>query len=230
MEHVRAARARARPRAGRAARRRLRPRRPGGDLDLGREGGHSARRVAHAKDTTGRENRAGAARRASPSAPTDITILADHMAVDLLTSRQVRRPRRGASAPTSSTRRPARSRPSWPRATVLATGGAGKVYLYTTNPDVATGDGVAMAYRAGARVANMEFYPVPPHLPLPPAGQELPHQRGAARRGRHPAAARRRDLHGALPPHEGRSPRATWWPAPSTPSSSAPATTTSSST
>ena len=83
-----------------------------------------------------------------------ITCCADHMAVDLLTTAKYGGPNARASAPTCSTRRPARSRPSWRAPTVLATGGAGKVYLYTTNPDVATGDGVAMAYRVGAEVGE----------------------------------------------------------------------------
>ncbi len=133
----------------------------GGDLHLGREGGHSARRIVHAADMTGREvERALLARvRAHPN----IEVRPYHFAVDLLTEHHLG----------------VRVSEAWPdlhcfgayvldeqtgrvetvlaKATLLAAGGAGQVYLHTTNPAVATGDGVAMAYRAKARIANMEF-------------------------------------------------------------------------
>lgn len=126
-----------------------------GALDLAREGGHSARRVAHAKDTTGREIER-ALLEAAAQEP-GITMLAEHMAVDLLTMAKYGGPDacfgayvlEGGSGEVHTV---------VARATVLATGGAGKVYLYTSNPDVATADGVAMAYRAGAQVANLEFF------------------------------------------------------------------------
>jgi L-aspartate oxidase len=126
----------------------------GGQLDLAREGGHSARRVAHAKDTTGREIER--ALLATARADRRITILSDHMAVDLLQLRRYGGPDAcfGAYVLDRTTNE---VETVVARATVLATGGAGKVYLYTTNPDVASADGIAMAYRAGAAVGNMEF-------------------------------------------------------------------------
>jgi L-aspartate oxidase len=130
--------------------------REGAGLHLTREGGHSRRRVAHAKDTTGRE-----VERALLAAcdARGVRIVEDQIAVDLITSSKA-----GLGGPSRALGAYVLDRVSGEIAvvsaavTVLATGGAGKVYLYTSNPDVATGDGVAMAYRAGAAVANMEFF------------------------------------------------------------------------
>jgi L-aspartate oxidase len=122
---------------------------------LTREGGHSARRVIHAADLTGREvERAllAAADRAG------IRILDEHTAIDLVTTSKL-----GLSGPDrvagcyALNARTGAVDVFAARIVVLATGGAGKVYLYTTNPDVATGDGLAMADRAGAAIANLEF-------------------------------------------------------------------------
>jgi L-aspartate oxidase len=123
-------------------------------FDLTREGGHSARRVIHAGDITGREVERAllAAAEANPR----ITFLEQHMAVDLLVLSRFGGPDVCAGAYVLD-KRGGRVRTVLARATVLATGGSGKVYLYTSNPDVATGDGVAMAYRAGAEISNMEF-------------------------------------------------------------------------
>ncbi|MBI4677926.1 MAG: L-aspartate oxidase [Elusimicrobia bacterium] len=120
----------------------------GPGLDLGLEAGHSHRRILHAGDITGREvERALLLKcRENPR----IRILEQHLAVDLIGGPECR----GAYIMDVRTRKIH----SWSaKATVLATGGAGKVYLYTSNPDIASGDGMAMAYRAGAVLANMEF-------------------------------------------------------------------------
>jgi L-aspartate oxidase len=131
---------------------------PGGrpEFDLGREGGHSARRILHAKDMTGREVER-ALLDAAAAAP-NITLLEDHLAIDLLTSQKFGYvgPNRCVGAYVFH-RATAQVETFLASAVILATGGCGKVYLYTTNPDIATGDGVAMAYRAGVPVANMEF-------------------------------------------------------------------------
>ncbi|HVU52175.1 MAG TPA: L-aspartate oxidase [Polyangia bacterium] len=127
-----------------------------GHFELGREGGHTARRIVHAKDSTGWAIQEALLARVSERADR-ITLLPNHMAVDLLTAAKYGGPNAvfGAYLLDQAT---GEVKTAVARATVLATGGMGKVYLYTTNPDVATGDGVAMAYRVGARVANMEFF------------------------------------------------------------------------
>ncbi|HEX2676379.1 MAG TPA: L-aspartate oxidase [Polyangiales bacterium] len=124
-------------------------------LDLTQEGGHTARRVVHAGDVTGREVQRALCE-AARNHPR-IRILEDHMAIDLIDRSRFG----GARFVTGAyvlERATGAVHTLVAGATVLATGGAGKVYLYTTNPDVATGDGVAMAYRAGAEIGNMEFF------------------------------------------------------------------------
>ena len=125
------------------------------DLDLAREGGHTARRVAHAADMTGRE--VERAMLEAVQATGRVQFLEEHTAIDLITMSNFGGPDRCVGAYVLDNAA-GRVETVLARATVLATGGAGKVYLYTTNPDVATGDGVAMAHRAGAEIANMEFY------------------------------------------------------------------------
>ena len=126
------------------------------EFDLGREGGHSKRRVLHVADVTGKEIENVLLRELGRQPHVDL--LENHMAVDPITAAKL-----GFAAEdrclgvyvldeNTATVETIRS-----ERVVLATGGCGKVYLYTTNPDIATGDGVAMAWRAGATIANMEF-------------------------------------------------------------------------
>lgn len=126
------------------------------ELDLGREGGHSKRRVLHFQDATGYEIERTLVERISDHPA--ITLFENHMAVDFLTTGKLGYAMQdccvGVYVLNEATGEVEVLRSD---VNVLATGGCGKVYLYTTNPDVATGDGVAMAWRAGATVANMEF-------------------------------------------------------------------------
>ncbi|HXQ01671.1 MAG TPA: L-aspartate oxidase, partial [Candidatus Udaeobacter sp.] len=126
------------------------------ELDLGKEGGHSKRRVLHVQDVTGKQIENTLLRELGRQS--HVQLLENHMAVDLITAAKlgfaaedrclgvyVLDEKTGDVETIRSDR------------IVLATGGCGKVYLYTTNPDIATGDGVAMAWRAGVEIANMEF-------------------------------------------------------------------------
>ncbi len=126
------------------------------ELDLGKEGGHSKRRVLHSRDVTGREieNKLLAAVRAHPN----VSLFENHLGIDLITTGKL-----GMATGNRCIGIYVLDEDSGKVETirsdriVLSTGGCGKVYLYTTNPAIATGDGVAMAWRAGATVANMEF-------------------------------------------------------------------------
>jgi L-aspartate oxidase len=140
------------------------------ELDLHLEGGHSARRVVHRADMTGREVERALIEAVARKA--NIRVLEEHMAIDLITLAKFGGPEVCAGAYVLDVAQ-GRVETVVARATVLATGGAGKVYLYTSNPDVATGDGVAMAYRAGAEIANMEFYQFHPTVLFQPQAKSF---------------------------------------------------------
>jgi len=134
---------------------------PDGTLALGREGGHSIARIVHATDATGRaiEDKLVEALREHPR----VRLLTHHTAVDLLTPAHQGRDRRAVYDPLSCVgayvydQQTGRIDRCFARATVLATGGLGQIFLRTTNPAGSRGDGLAMAYRAGARVINTEY-------------------------------------------------------------------------
>jgi L-aspartate oxidase len=129
------------------------------ELHLTREGGHSHRRIVHAADATGAAVQTTLSQQIKNHP--NITLLEEHIAIDLITGRKL-----GLCEPAEANRcfglyaldnQSGKVKTIAAQHIVLATGGAGKVYLYTTNPDVAAGDGIAMGWRAGCRVANMEF-------------------------------------------------------------------------
>ena len=131
------------------------------EFDLGLEGGHSKNRVVHAADLTGKEVENSLLR--AVKAKKNVKILEDHIAIDLITQHHLK----------DYHRKPGEKIRCWgayvldkeknqvltclSKIALLATGGTGRVYIHTTNPSIATGDGLAMAYRAGAGVANLEF-------------------------------------------------------------------------
>jgi len=129
----------------------------GGAFHLTREGGHSRRRVLHAADATGRAVQDILLARLRQRE--NVSMLTQHIAIDLITDRQLGRDGEPNSVHGAYVLNTASGKVETISAgfTALATGGSGKVFLYTTNPDTATGDGVAMAWRAGCRVANLEF-------------------------------------------------------------------------
>ena len=127
-------------------------------LDLGREGGHSRRRVAHAHDFTGREIERTLLEKVKRTA--SIQVLENHRAIDLILTTENKENEKktgGCCAGAYVLNEKGEVEVYRAKVTTLCTGGTGKVYLYTTNPDIATGDGLAMAFRAGAIMANMEF-------------------------------------------------------------------------
>jgi len=131
---------------------------PSSPLSLRQEGGHSRRRIVHAADLTGREIERALIE--AVKAEKNITLFEDHTAIDLVLKSRIE----GSLDENESVVGVFVLSPEFGQVktfiapiTYLATGGAGKVYLYTSNPDISTGDGIAMAYRAGANIANMEF-------------------------------------------------------------------------
>ena len=138
---------------------------------LTREGGHSHRRVVHADDATGREIETTLEKLVRARA--NITLLENHLAVDLITADKLGLPGPRCYGAYLLDRRTQHVRTVAARHVALATGGANKVYLYTSNPDSSTGDGIAMAWRTGCRVGNMEFMQFHPTCLYHPAAKSF---------------------------------------------------------
>jgi L-aspartate oxidase len=142
-------------------------------FDLGKEGGHSKRRILHAGDYTGREIEKTLINKVKQIP--NILLLENHIAIDLLIESKVSKKTIfkdrcfGAYVLDEKT---GEVKTFVAKFIILATGGSGQVYLHTTNPPIATGDGVAMAYRAGAKVANMEFFQFHPTALYQPNGMQ----------------------------------------------------------
>jgi L-aspartate oxidase len=134
----------------------------GTGFDLGKEGGHSKRRILHAHDLTGWEIEKTLIE--AVHAEKNIEIFEHHMAIDLITQARLDEKILPGSADDKAlglyvlNHKTSQVETMVGKVILLASGGAGKVYLYTSNPDTATGDGIAVAYRAGAKIANMEFF------------------------------------------------------------------------
>ena len=129
--------------------------RENGNLHVAREGGHRHRRVVHVADATGKSLSACLTRAAWQA--DNIELFEQRVAIDLITREKPGSEQTVCTGAYALNRDSGRVESFHAKFVVLATGGASKVYLYTTNPDVSTGDGIAMAWRAGCRVANMEF-------------------------------------------------------------------------
>jgi L-aspartate oxidase len=125
---------------------------------LGKEGGHSVNRIVHARDLTGKEVEHTLLRKVKTIK--NIALLEHHCAIDLITEHHLRRSgfrRRTCFGAYVLDTLTGDIEPVTAKITCLSTGGTGKIYLHTTNPEIATGDGIAMAYRSGAPIADMEF-------------------------------------------------------------------------
>ena len=184
-----------------------------GEYSLHREGGHSARRILHKDDLTGAE--LVRALLAAAEAEPNISIVEEQIAVDLITENSIAR--RTGRAPVFPDRvlgayvldrRTGVVRVESAKIVALCTGGAGKVYQYTSNPDIASGDGIAMAWRAGARVANMEFVQFHPTILFHPQARNfliseaLRGEGGVLRRANGDAFMRRYDPRAELAPRD----------------------------
>ncbi len=125
------------------------------DYHLTREGGHSHRRIIHSADATGKAVQSTLAERAKNTE--NLSLFEDHIAIDLIKQPDPHSPKERCAGVYVFNRNLDRVEAFSAKSVVLATGGASKVYLYTSNPDGNSGDGIAMAWRAGCRVANLEF-------------------------------------------------------------------------